>query len=94
MPISYFASRVLKKVFQQAIVRCMAPGSPSEDKYPKEKKLVTISEYAERTGIERTKVYRLMESGKLTRYLGVDNEPMLDPEEKPSDEEDEHKGDT
>lgn len=48
--------------------------------------LVTISEYAKRNKIERTKVYRLIRTGKLTLYKGLKYEPLLDPEEKPKDD--------
>lgn len=56
-----------------------------EKKYPKEKQLVTISQYAEKYQLNRQTVYRLLEEGKLTRYLGLDGEPMLDPDEQPVD---------
>jgi hypothetical protein len=51
--------------------------------YPKEKKLITLSDYAEKYSINRNTVYRLLETGVLTRYIGVDGTPMLDPEELP-----------
>jgi hypothetical protein len=53
-------------------------------KYPKEKQLVTISQYSEKYKLNRQTVYRLLEEGKLTRYLGLDGEPMLDPDEQPT----------
>lgn len=56
-----------------------------DKKYPKEKQLVTISQYAEKYQLNRHTVYRLLEEGKLTRYLGLDGEPMLDPDEQPTD---------
>lgn len=49
----------------------------------KDRKLVSILEYSRITKTERRKLYRLIESGKLTRYRGLKNEPLLDPTEKP-----------
>jgi hypothetical protein len=54
-------------------------------KYPKEKQLVTITQYSEKYQLNRHTVYRLMEEGKLTRYLDLDQQPLLDPEEAPTD---------
>ena len=54
-------------------------------KYPNEKKLITITEYAAKWQLNRHTVYRLLEEGKLTRYLDKDGNPLLDPEEKPKD---------
>lgn len=48
--------------------------------------LVNILEYSKLTGIDRRKVYRLIEAGKLTLYKGLKHEPLLDPEEKPKDD--------
>lgn len=59
-----------------------------EKKYPKEKKLVNISDYAEYRGIDRRKVYRLLEAGVITRYVDPDGEPLLDPEEVPAEDPD------
>lgn len=51
--------------------------------YPKQKQLVTISDYATKYNIDRHTVYKLLEDGKITRYIGLDGEPMLDPDETP-----------
>lgn len=56
-----------------------------DPKYPKEKKLVTITEYAVKWGLNRHTVYKQLEDGKITRYLDKDGNPLLDPEEAPKD---------
>lgn len=53
----------------------------------KDKQLVTIVHYSKLHQIDRRKVYRLIEAGKLTRYRGLGGEPMLDPEELPQEDE-------
>ena len=55
-----------------------------EKKYPKEVQLVTIKDYAEKYDLNRHTVYALLEEGKLTRYLDLDKNPLLDPTEKPT----------
>lgn len=54
----------------------------------KDKQLVTIVHYSKLHNIDRRKVYRLIEAGKLTRYRGLGGEPMLDPEENSESTED------
>jgi hypothetical protein len=57
-----------------------------EETLKKEVQLVTVSAYAEKYNISRTTVYKLIEDGKLTKYLGIDGKtPMLDPNESPKD---------
>lgn len=51
------------------------------NKGKKIRQLITISEYSKRNKIERTKVYRLIRTGKLTLYKGLRYEPLLDPTE-------------
>lgn len=47
-------------------------------------KLVSISEYARHFKIDRMTVYKLMDDGKLTKYMSPDKKPMLSLAEKPS----------
>ena len=54
-----------------------------EPKYPKEVKLVTVRAYADKWNLNPHTVYKLMEDGNITRYLGLKNEPMLNPDEEP-----------
>lgn len=58
---------------------------PDDSKYPNEKQLVTISAYAEKWQLDRHTIYRLLEEGKLTRYLDKNGNPLLDPDEEPKD---------
>lgn len=49
----------------------------------KNKKLVTVTQYAETHQLSRPTVYKLLEENKLTRYQAPDGSPALDPEERP-----------
>lgn len=53
---------------------------------PEGRKLVTILEYSKLHQIDRRKIYRLIQAGRLTLYRGLRNEPMLDPEQLPLDD--------
>lgn len=50
----------------------------------KDIKLSTISAYAKKYKIDRKTVYSLINKGKLNRYRGLDNEPMVDLSQRPS----------
>lgn len=58
---------------------------PDEKKYPKQHQLGTITQYSDKWGITRNTVYALMDDGRLTRYLGLDGEPLIDLTEVPTD---------
>lgn len=49
----------------------------------KDVKLVTISEYSKFHKIDRKTTYRLIATGKITRYRGLSNEPLLNLKQRP-----------
>lgn len=50
----------------------------------KKQKLVSISEYSRHYKIDRKTTYRLLEENKITRFEGIDGNPMLSLSERPS----------
>ena len=47
-------------------------------------RLVSITAYAKHFKIDRKTVYNLIDQGKITRYRGLDNEPLLNINERPT----------